>query len=875
MRCPPFRGGPGFSDTQIELMKTFAEQAVIAITGAETYRALQTSNADLRQSLEYQTATSDVLKVISRSRFDLKPVLEAVLLKAARLCDAEFGVISTREGDAFRVGFVYSNSPEYRAILSDRLLPADRGTVIGRTAVEGRIVHIMDISADPDYAIPQIRKKGGARTCLGVPLLREGVVVGVISLARHRVEAFSEQQIELVSTFADQAVIAIENTRLITEQREALEQQTATTEVLQVINSSPGNLVPVFDAMLERAMRLCGIAFGMMTTFERERFHPVCWRGLPKALSNFFAEGGGPSGSSGMHAQILGGAPLVYVADMKDEEAYRSGHPARRALVDLGGARTGLAIALRKEGVLLATFMLYCQEVRSFSDKEIPLLRSFGAQAVIAMENARLLNEQREALEQQTATAEVLQVINASPGELRPVFDAVLEKALRLCRAAFGMLGTYDGVRFQWVARHGLPDWTPGGVIIPEPGGALERIAKGEGFVHIPDLIDTDAYRDGVPSRIGLVHRSGARAGPWVGLRKEGTVMGVILIYRREPSAFSDKQIALLQNFAAQAVIAMDNARLLSELREALEQQTATAEVLQVINSSPGDLTPVFDAMLDRARKLCGADVGTFCYRDGSNFRVVASSAPGDTGRTVTPAPGTSLDRIAHGSDVVQIDDVTKEEGYRTGVWMERTQRVGTRTALAVPLRKDDELVGAITTGRREVSRFAENQIGLLRSFAAQAVIAIENARLLDEIRQRQAELRVTFDNMGDGVVMFDAEHRLAASNRNFQELLDIPEAAIAKRLSYADYLRLLAERGEFGVDDIEGELARRLGDTDRELRLERIRPDGRVIEVRRNPVLDGGFVLIYSDISERKRSEAEIRAARDAAEALHHQAAG
>ena len=399
-----------------------------------------------------------------------------------------------------------------------------------------------------------------------------------------------------------------------TERDEALAQQTATAEVLQVINSSPGDLAPVFDAMLEKAMRLCGAAFGFMTVIDGERSRTVASRGVPAAYAAFRERNLTPANAP-ISSRVRKGEPFIHTIDLKAERFYEEGDPQRRAIVDLGGARTLLATPLMRDQAVLGAIQVYRTEVRPFSDKQIALLQNFAAQAVIAMENARLLTETREALEQQTATAEVLGVINSSPGDKTPVFKAILEKARVLCGAAHGSLSLYDGERFRAVAINTrvqeLEDQMRQGFLASD-FPHLKPLLDGARFVHVPDLAE-----------IGNPY--GARTGLFMPLRKDNALLGLIVTVRLEIRPFSDKEIALLENFAAQAVIAMENARLLTETREALEQQTATAEVLGVINSSPGDLAPVFEAILERAHSLCGIDFGALQLQEAGKFRSVAA----------------------------------------------------------------------------------------------------------------------------------------------------------------------------------------------------------------------------------------------------------
>ena len=361
------------------------------------------------------------------------------------------------------------------------------------------------------------------------------------------------------------------------ELKEAREQQNATAEVLQVINSSPGNLAPVFDAMLEKAMSLCEASFGSLWTLDGDRFHPVAHRGLPAQYAEYLRRDVPVAGTGTGRARLLGGEAFAHIANLADDEPYRTGEPHRRALVDLGGARTALLVPLRRDDTVSGFIMIYRQEVRPFMDEQIALLQTFAAQAVIAMENARLLTETREALNQQTATAEVLQIINSSQGDLVPVFDGILQRAIRLCEAAFGNLWLYDGESFNLVAAQG--PFPPSYLEMLSQAGqhagphtAMRRAVLSQQTIQIADYQVEQAYLDRDPVAVATAEVGKARtilAVPMVG---EAHALGVFFVYRQEVRSFSKRQIALLQNFAAQAVIAMENARLLGELRERTDQ---------------------------------------------------------------------------------------------------------------------------------------------------------------------------------------------------------------------------------------------------------------------------------------------------------------
>jgi two-component system, NtrC family, sensor kinase len=863
-------------------MKTPPDSALADAQGiiAALRSQLAERTAERDEAVTQQTATTEVLQVINSSPGDLAPVFDAILEKAHNLCGSGHGTLLLRDGDHFRAAAMRGVPESFAERFGQ--VGLDAPAVVPLLAGEP-FVHITDVTA-ADHPLARAGFAVGVRALLSVPLRKGDALIGLIVAARFEAQPFTDKQIALLQNFAAQAVIAMENARLITETREALEQQTATAEVLGVINSSPGDLAPVFDAMLEKALRLCDAAWGIINTYDGELFHLVAMRSPPALADTFKSAPNLPRASrhSGLRRIVLG-ENVVHIEDLAADPVYQEGE-ARR-VIEAAGAHSYLGVALRHEGKLLGTIGTYRQEVRPFSQQQIALLQNFAAQAVIAMENARLLTETREALEQQTATGEILRVVSGSQSDVQPVFEAIVESASKLCEAEVSAVARYDGTRLDLVAINNMSPEEAAAFHslfprVPLPSFVMGRAVIEHRSVNIEDVLSEPGYD--ARTRETLVDPWEYRSFLGVPILREGEPIGVIGCGRREVKPFTAKQIELVETFAAQAVIAIENTRLITETRDALEQQTATAEVLGVINSSPGDLAPVFDAMLDKAMRLCEAVFGTLWTLEADRFRPVAHRgvparyAEHLDAAAVGPAgtlPRTSLaGRAFHGESFAQVVDLVDEELYRAGDPDRRAlvDLGGARTGLAIPLRKDKAVVGVILIYRQEIRPFSDKQIALLQNFAAQAVIAMENARLLEEIRQRQAELRVTFDNMADGVVMFDEALHLAAWNRNFQELLDLPDALLAERPSYTDYLRILAERGEFGTDDIvvEAELSRRLESTDQELRTERTRPDGRVIEVRRNAVPDGGFVLIYSDITERKRSEAEIRAARDTAEA-------
>ena len=684
---------------------------------ADLRKRLDARSRELKEAREQQTATAEVLQIINSSQGDLAPVFDGILQRAIRLCEAAFGNLWLYDGEKFDLAAAQGPFPSScLEMLSQAGQHAGPHTAMCRAVLTQQTIQIADYQLeqaylDRDPVAVATAEVGNARTILAVPMVGEPRALGVFFVHRQEVRSFSKRQVTLLQNFAAQAVMAMENARLLTETREALEQQTATAEVLQIINSSPGDLTPVWDAMLEKALSLCEANFGLLCSFDGEAQILLASRGMSPEL----VEMAGrvpiePTSSVGRLARNKD--HFIHIPDITDDPVYRSGVPSRRLFVEATGARTALWVALRKDGVLIGVFIVYRTDVRPFADKQIALLQSFAAQAVVAMENARLITETREALEQQTATAEVLGVINSSPGDLRPVFETMLEKAMQLCEAHFGAFFSFDGEVFHLAAERGSPAAGVAALREPLPGkGALEELIKGEDIVHVPDVADSEAYRGGVRGRRLLVDLFGARTALWVALRRDEALFGYFCIYRKEVRPFTEKQIALLQNFAAQAVIAMENTRLLAETREALRAQQATAEVMQVINASSGDLAPVFQAMLDKAMALCGAEIGGLGTWWGDRFSFVAAlgvSKPFTDFIANNEVSPRAPQRLSAGRPRQGLCPVRGPRslaslcGGRSAEPRGRRSR-WRRTTSTVPLVRDDEVLGVICAVRREV----------------------------------------------------------------------------------------------------------------------------------------------------------------------------
>jgi GAF domain-containing protein len=738
-----------FTDKQIALVNTFAAQAVIAIENVRLFN-------DTKEALEQQTATAEILRVISSSPSDMQPVFDSILEHAMRLCDAGLGTVGLYDGKAYRHRAQRGGSPEYvKRLLDEAFVPRPDGT-IGRMIAEGRPVHIPDYRELPAYREREPRavatvELGGARTYLAVPMLKDGQVLGGITIRRTEVRPFTQKQIDLVSTFANQAVIAIENVRLFNETKEALERQTATAEILRVISGTPTDTRPVFDAILQSAANLCGADTGILFRHEDGAYHALATRAAPEFAALFKEpRRPAPDSNSGL-GRIMRERRAVHIPDVLSDAAYLERDPLRMETVQRGRVRTWLGVPMLKEGELIGAIVIYRAEPRPFTEQQIALVRTFADQAVIAIENVRLFNETREALEHQKASADILRIVAASVESTNPVFEAITAAGMRLIPGSRAALMLVHDGKLDYASHSGVSEERRAAMarFFPMPldtGFVAGATVLGKRTIHIPDFetVKSQYRRSREVAKV-----SGYRAMLSVPLMQDDTAIGVIAVSREVPGPFSEKQMALVQTFANQAVIAIENARLFNETKESLEQQTAISEVLRVISSSPADVRPVLEAVAERAVRICEATDARLFLVEGDKLRYAAG-----VGDIAAPGPGElrNLDRgLVMGRAIIDRVPVHVEDlaAVSEGEWPQAVasqRRFGHRTTLAVPLLRERRALGAILLRRMEVRPFTGKQIALLKTFADQAAIAIENVRLFNETREALDQQTATAD---------------------------------------------------------------------------------------------------------------------------------
>jgi len=630
---------------------------------------------------------------------------------------------------------------------------------------------ILDAATHPNYteqrnpAAVAAVELGGVRTCIAVPMLKDNELIGSFSLYRQEVRPFTDKQIALVTSFANQAVIAIENARLLSELRrrttdltESLEQQTATSEVLQVISSSPGDLQPVFQAVLANATRICAAKFGALVLREGDAFRLGALYNAPPAFAEFMQRLPIRPGPNVPLGRLASTKQVVHVADITKEQGYIEGDPLAVASADLGGYRTILVMPMLKDDDLVGAIAIFRQEVQPFTERQIELVTSFASQAVIAIENARLLTELRESLARQTATAEVLRVISTSSGELEPVFNAMLDNGTRICDAKFGILMLAKADAFVLGANHDAPqaftDFMQRGPVRPNPQITFGRAVVTKQAAQTVDITVEQPYLQGDPLAVAAAELGGYRTVLAVPMLKEGDVIGGLIFFRQEVRPFTDKQIDIVQNFAAQAVIAIENARLLSELRERTDELgrsvgelRALGEVSQAVNSTL-DLETVLSTIVAKAVQLSHTDAGTiYVYDDAQReFHLRATYGMDQelidslTHRHIDMNDPTVAAVLARG-EPTQVADLGAETA--SSELNAITLRAGYRARLTAPLLRGQDIVGMLVVRRRTPGAFPQNTVDLIKTFAAQSVLAIQNARLFHEIEDKGRQLEV------------------------------------------------------------------------------------------------------------------------------------
>jgi len=781
-----------FSDQEVGLVQTFADQAVIAIENVRLFKELEARNRDLTESLEQQIATSEILRVISSSPTDVQPVFEAIAQSAMRLCDGTMSVVSRYDGELIHLGaYTHVSTEGVELILRRFPMYPTRGNLHGRVVLEGGVVHIPDVQADAEFD-PAISQALRSRSTLGVPMLLDGRVVGAIAVAQSEVRPFTDKQIALLKTFANQAVIAIENVRLFKELQEknraltqahaqvteTLEQQTATSEILRVISSSPTDVQPVFETIARSAAHLTGAVVAALYEYDGRLVHlralePATFpkaekfRELfPRALGADFAAG-----------HVILGHRVLHVADLLSDPATP---PASREWAEWIQARGVLWVPLLRDDEAIGVISVSRAEAGHFPDDQVKLLQTFADQAVIAIENVRLLKELQTsnrdltiALDKQTATSDILSVISRSQTDLQPVFDAIVNSAVRLLRGYSALVTRVAGDQIELAAYTSTEAEGDAVARATYPMPLQSRNSHGQAIHSRTTLNIADAQTD---ARLPDASHAFARARGFHGLvalplLRHDEALGSIGVTRREPGGFADNEIALLKTFADQAVIAIENVRLFKELEASTHDLTrsvgelrALGEVGQAISSTL-NLQTVLGTIVGRAVQLSGTDAGVIYEYDEQSEVFVPRATERLEAEIVATMLATPVrrgegatGRLAELQEPIQVPDIpaAPAESRVRGALV----RAGYRALLAVPLVREGRLLGGLTVIRKATGAFAPGTIELLRTFATQSSLAIQNARLFREIEDKSRQLEVASQHKSEFLANMSHELR-------------------------------------------------------------------------------------------------------------------
>ncbi|HKC90810.1 MAG TPA: GAF domain-containing protein, partial [Candidatus Limnocylindria bacterium] len=687
---------------------------------------------ELAESRAREAALAEVLGVMRRAPGELPMVLGAVLDRAASLCGAERASIHLLDGDVYRTAAFWGPpNPEYERVAYDTTRKPGRETLIGRTAAERAVIHIPDVLIDPDYTANDLQRLAGYRTMLGVPLFRGETVAGVFVLTRNEVRPFSDREIGLVHAFADQAVVAVENARLIKGTNEALERQTAISEVLKDMSRSAFDLDRVLESVAINAVRLCAADNGSIAQLRSDGWRLVANVGDidPQNMERNWGNQPIEANRRSLTGRVLMDRKTTTIVDAQADPEYDAG-------VGIFNVRSLIGVPLTRGDEIVGVLILRRSEPRPFTPEHIDLLETFADQASVAIENVRLFNETKEALETQTAIGDVLGVLSRSAFDLEPMLGAITDNAKRLIGASVAVIWRVEGERMSLAAATAInPAWIQRyeGIEQTVDSGFITRhVVRSKAIFHTLDAqAEADTEDSRISAKLGNYHTALG-----VPLMRDDQVVGVLSLTREEMRAFTEREVEIVRTFADQAVIAMENVRLFKETKESLERQTALAEILQMVSKPNTDLHTIADAVARSAARYCAAENATVSLVEGDSYRIVAfTGALPNQGPELQPITRLTVNgRALLEARTIHVADLWSSDDYPGG--RELAIRLGFHTGLVTPILRGERAIGTITLRRKELRPFNDREISLLEAFAAQGAIAIENVRLFSETKE-------------------------------------------------------------------------------------------------------------------------------------------